>query len=385
VTATRAYAGFVLARAGRADLGELRRMHDALVWQGSGERITVASVRWSNDKRADSIADPLSLGYLAGALALMHDHARAMQSFALASANLDKDAYRDVYPHWWFDTFYSTPVRDRAALAAIAAEAGETDAAMALIQRLGTVDVSADHLNTQEKAWLLRAAAALGKNSRPASLSINGRPRDNIALPLALAPSNAEIDAGYTVANSGARDVWRTLVIRGAPLAAPSAMEAGYILSKQYFTLDGRQLDPAHLKQNDRLIISLTGRAADRDPHRSVLVDMLPAGWEIEAPITREETYSFLGPLSKASTIEARDDRFVAAFNLSDDNRRVRFIERSVDDATKALDPAAYHLAYVVRVVTPGHFVLPEAEVEDMYRPGIMARSSAGETEADAR
>jgi hypothetical protein len=373
-SATHAYAAFVLARAGRADLGELRRMHDALVWQSTGDRVTVASVHWSNAKDSDSIADPLSLGYLAGALALMHDHARAMQTFALASANLDNDAYQTIYPHWWFYIFYSTPMRDRAALAAIAAEAGETDTATVLIRQVGNVDAYADHVNTQEKAWLLRAAFALNKNSQAVSLTINGRQRDNIVVPLALAPSNAEIAAGYTVANSGARDVWRTLVIRGAPLAAPSAMEAGYTLSKQYFTLDGQPLDPAHLKQNDR------------DPHRTVLVDMLPAGWEIEAPVTRDETYSFLGPLTKASTIEARDDRFVAAFNLSDDgNRRFRYVERNADDSTKSLAPNEYHLAYVVRVVTPGHFVLPEAEVEDMYRPGVMARSDARETEADAR
>ena len=383
-SATRAYAAFVLARAGRADLGELRRMHDALVWQSTGDHITVASVHWSNGRTNDSLADPLSLGYLAGALALMHDHARAIQTFALASANLDKDAYEHIYPHWWFDIFYSTPVRDRAALAAIAAEAGETETATALIQRLRDADAYADHLNTQEKAWLLRAAFALSKDGKPVSLTINGQHRDNVTLPLALAPSNAEIAAGYAVTNSGARDVWRTLVIRGAPLTAPSAMEAGYTLGKQYLTLDGQPLDPAHLKQNDRLIVLLTGHALDKDPHRTVLVDMLPAGWEIEAPVTREETYSFLGSLTKASTIEARDDRFVAAFNLGDASR-FHIVDRNDDDKAKLLDPSEYHLAYVVRVVTPGHFVLPEAEVEDMYRPGVMARSGASETEADAR
>ncbi|HWE72795.1 MAG TPA: alpha-2-macroglobulin [Stellaceae bacterium] len=384
-SATHAYAAFVLARAGRADLGELRRMHDALVWQGTADDITAASVHWSGGRTNDTVADPMSLGYLAGALALMHDHARAMQTFALASANLDNDAYEHLYPHWWFDIFYATPIRDRAALAAIAAEAGETDTAVALIQHLRNVDASyADHLNTQEKAWLLRAAFALGKNTNAVSLTINGQRRDNITLPLALAPSNDEIAAGYTVENSGARDVWRTLVIRGAPLTAPAAMAAGYTISKHYFTLDGQPLDPAHLKQNDRLIVSLAGRAADRDPHRTALVDMLPAGWEIEALVTREETYSFLGALTKASTIEARDDRFVAAFNLNREGNG-RYVSRDVDSAQKSLDPADYHVAYVVRVVTPGHFVLPEAEIEDMYRPGVMARSDAGETTADAR
>jgi alpha-2-macroglobulin len=346
-------------------------------------------VRWTKGKDRDGYADPLSLGYLAGALALMGDHARSLQTFALASANLDADAYAKIYPAWWFGVFYSTPNRDRAALAAIAAESGETDAALRLIDRFRTIDVGADKLNTQEKAWLLRAAFALNKSGKPVSLTIDGQKRDDVALPLALAPSNAAIEAGYTVANTGDRDVWRTLVIHGSPQTAPSAMEAGYALSKKYFTLDGKPVDPSHLKQNDRLIVSLVGQSMGAEDHRTVLVDMLPAGWEIEAPITRPETYSFLGPLTKAKTVEARDDRFVAAFDLGDvgggsgdsDNDS----DQDDDAKTKPLDPHQYHLAYLVRVVTPGQFVLPEAEVEDMYRPGVMARTDAGETEDDPR
>ena len=45
----------------------------------------------------------------------------------------------------------------------------------------------------------------------------------------------------------------------------------------------------------------------------------------------------------------------------------------------------AFHLAYVVRVVTPGTFTLPEAVVEDMYRPSMMARTDSGQTIADPR
>ena len=389
--ATRAYAAYVLARAGRADLGELRRLHDALIWGTSGNQVKAATVRWTKGKDRDGYADPLSLGYLAGALALMGDHARSLQTFALASANLDVEAYKKIYPAWWFGVFYSTPPRDRAALAAIAAESGETDTAMRLIDRFRNIDVSADQLNTQEKAWLLRAVFALNKTGKPVSLTVDGQKRDNIALPLALSPSNAAIEAGYTVANTGDRDVWRTLVIRGSPQTAPAAMEAGYALAKKYFTLDGQPVDPAHLKQNDRLIVSLVGQSMGSDDHRTVLVDMLPAGWEIEAPITHAETYSFLGPLTKAKTVEARDDRFVAAFDLgtvgggSDDNDSDQDQDDDAKTKTKPLDPHQYHLAYLVRVVTPGHFVLPEAEVEDMYRPGVMARTDASETEDDPR
>jgi uncharacterized protein YfaS (alpha-2-macroglobulin family) len=33
-------------------------------------------------------------------------------------------------------------------------------------------------------------------------------------------------------------------------------------------------------------------------------------------------------------------------------------------------------VAYVVRVVSPGHYVLPQAIVEDMYRPDRFGRTA---------
>jgi alpha-2-macroglobulin len=154
----------------------------------------------------------------------MNDHARAIQTFALASANLDFASYASLYPRWWFIVFYSTPARDLAALAAIAAESGETQLAIGLIERLRGTHLNIAHLDTQEKAWLLRAAHALNKEGGPAGVTINGEDRTTLSLPLALAPSLAEIASGYEVANRGSRNLWRTLVIRGVPRLAPSAM-----------------------------------------------------------------------------------------------------------------------------------------------------------------
>ena len=60
---------------------------------------------------------------------------------------------------------------------------------------------------------------------------------------------------------------------------------------------------------------------------------------------------------------EFRDDRFSAAF-----------------DRTKS-DPAVFTVAYVVRAVSPGKYVLPQAYVEDMYRPDRFGRTSTGTVE----
>ena len=96
------------------------------------------------------------------------------------------------------------------------------------------------------------------------------------------------------------------------------------------------------------------------------------------------QTYGFLGALTNPHVAEARDDQFVAAFRLGNEVshqvNRYRYVPRNAE-----LSDDAFHLAYVVRVVTPGTFTLPEAVVEDMYRPSMMARTDSGQTIADPR
>ncbi len=41
-------------------------------------------------------------------------------------------------------------------------------------------------------------------------------------------------------------------------------------------------------------------------------------------------------------------------------------------------------VAYVVRAVSPGKYVLPQAYVEDMYRPDRFGRTGVGSVEIEA-
>ena len=160
-------------------------------------------------------------------------------------------------------------------------------------------------------------------------------------------------------------------------------MRAGYRLTRREFGLDGKPIDVAHLRQNDRFVVVLSGSSDDDNDHRTVIVDMLPAGWEIEAPVRKHDQAPFLGALSSTRVEEARDDRFVAAFDLGLTlNPGVAEID---DKAPAPLGRNEFSVAYIVRVVTPGTFTRPEAVVTDMYQPQIMARTDAGETVADPR
>ena len=57
---------------------------------------------------------------------------------------------------------------------------------------------------------------------------------------------------------------------------------------------------------------------------------------------------------------EFRDDHFAAAFDRASDS------------------PAVFTAAYIVRAVSPGTYVLPQAYVEDMYRPDRYGRTATG-------
>ena len=46
--------------------------------------------------------------------------------------------------------------------------------------------------------------------------------------------------------------------------------------------------------------------------------------------------------------------------------------------SAKATTPPIFTVAYVVRAVSPGNYVLPQAFVEDMYRPDRFGRTGVG-------
>ena len=78
---TRAYAFYVIARAGRVDPAQLRYMHDTLdaadVKEGGYVRVSVGSGQSGQPKM---LLPSISLGHLAAALTLMGDNSRSRSS-----------------------------------------------------------------------------------------------------------------------------------------------------------------------------------------------------------------------------------------------------------------------------------------------------------------
>ncbi len=330
-----AYALYVLARAGRADLSDLRYFHDALL---------------------SETASPLARAHIAAALAMMGDNARARNAFAEAREAIGFDNTGD---------YYQSPLRDAAGVLALAAEAGRASDVEALARALTGRMRAPEELNTQEKAFVLLASQALLRAAGPLAVSVDGERAEGVPAP-SFSPSLSDLDGdGVVFTNLSDGPIFRTVTVSGAPAGAPPPVAAGFSVKKRLTTREGGPVDLSAVRQNDRLVIVIAGEAQGDRLHPAIIVDLLPPGFEIETVLGPDDAgarggvdgpYRWIGEISRTKIAEARDDRFVAALDV----RR-----------------APFTLAYVVRAVTPGVFTMPGVVVEDMYRPGVVGRTGA--------
>ena len=192
---------------------------------------------------------------------------------------------------------------------------------------------------------------------------------------------------GITIINQADADTTAVVTVTGDAATPEPAAAKGFKIERSYFTLDGKPFalasasgGAADLTQNQRLIAVVKVVPDDAKEGRIIVVDRLPAGLEIENPRLIEgaslKSMPWLEGTRMPEHVEFRDDRFVAALDLS----------RKADDGgngKKAGDALTF--AYMVRAVSPGSFVHPAATVEDMYRPERFARTASGRLEVKAR
>ena len=297
-------------------------------------------------ERIDRLPTPLAKAQLAAALALAHDRPRAEAAFTAALAAPAR--------RWWH-TDYGTALRDQAAIVVLLKESGLLpDRLTRLVAALPGADLSPSVLSTQEQAWTAAAAAALGKDGRPVRIAVDGTERTGTpAISLA-------VTAPATARNLGQLPVWQSLAITGVPAQALPASRAGMRVVRKFQNIDGSNVDLAKLRQNSVFIMVIEGKSEDGQPHRAMLLQGLPAGWEIAGRFGAGKVtgLSWLGELTETEAQPAADDRYAAVLALT-------------------AEKPDFRVAVRVRAVTPGNFELPGAELSDMYRPAVYARQGA--------
>jgi uncharacterized protein YfaS (alpha-2-macroglobulin family) len=344
---TRAYAFYLLARSGQ---------------------VNVSDLRYFSDTRGPEWNTAIAAALTGSAAAEVGDRSRATYGFNRALAIAGK-AKPNTYPVG----DYGSLLRDLAGATALAAESGQAQLVPAFLSKSDALDMRLNATTTQEKAWMLRAAYELTRQRTRLNVLVDGKqaaPRDGA---IRLSPNYGQLNAGITLTNKGDALVWRTVSIQGTPAAPLPAAANGLTLTKSVWTMSGSVADLANLHQNDRVIVELSGRMANNYAHQMGVIDLLPAGLEIEQALSGDEgkPYNLVDPLTDTSMADKRDDRFVAAFTIGSSYR-------TDEDKKKAEPQPVFHIAYVARVVTAGSFVMPAGMAEDMYSPGTLARTTLG-------
>ncbi len=336
-----AYAVYVLARNGRPVMGDLRYL---------------------SDQKIDLFGTPISRAQLAAGLALLGDRNRAEPVFRAALDRLQANQSERI---WRAD--YGSPLRDGSAILALMAESGRPQAEYA--RAAVVVEKARDaraYASTQEQAWMVLAAAALSKQTAEQKLTLtSGSSIEQVSGALYRTLRADQLDGRpLTVTGAGTTDARVVITTSGHPIAQEPAASNGYAVERTFYKPDGTKADLTKIRQTDRLVVVLKVTEPKAENARIVLVDRLPAGFEIADPklVDGGSTtgFSWLQGALEPAVSEFRDDRFVAAF------------DRTPEQA------ATFDVAYAVRAVTPGRYVMPPAVVEDMYRPERYGRTAFG-------
>ena len=247
-----AYALYVLAKAGKADISRLRYLHD---------------------RELQSIESPLARAHIGAGLAMLGDRARAASAFKAAEEVLGYNNTGD---------YYQTPLRDETAILALASEADMLDVVERLAARLGEDAPDPSGLTTQEKAFALLAVDSLNKGADGFRLKVEGFGRGNNN-DRQYTVTEVQAEEGVTFTLEGQAPMFRTVMVSGSPEKAPSAATSKMGVDKAFFTLTGGRVNLSRISQGDQLVVRLTVSPHERRLNPVIVADLLPAGFEIES------------------------------------------------------------------------------------------------------
>jgi uncharacterized protein YfaS (alpha-2-macroglobulin family) len=316
----------------------------------------VGDVRYIADAKINDLKTATAKAEIGAALAMLGDGIRAEKVFDIALSALPTQPAFEIGR-----TDYGSSLRDAALVVTLAAE-GDAPKPI-LIRATARVDAARNFVtrtSTQEDAWLVLAARALGKQN--VSLDVNDGAQVG---PFYGTYDQADIEeSAVTVTNTGDVPVDTVVSVSGAPKTPEPAADHGFAIERSFHGLDGANADLAHAKQNQRFVVVLKVTEPQPQFARVALIDYVPAGFEIDNTelVSSGDTdaLSWIESGAAPAHTEFRDDRFAAAFDRHSG------------------DPSVFTVAYVVRAVSPGEYVLPQAEVEDMYRPDRFGRTATG-------
>ncbi len=250
-------------------------------------------------------------------------------------------------------SFYSD-IRDEAIALDVLADVDPGNPQVALMAKHVT-----DKLNqrswysTQELAFsflgLGKIARQQATSQATADVRVNGKTVAHFA-GKDLRLGTAELKGGLPeIVGQGKGNLFYYWEQEGIPVSAPMTESDSYLkIRKHFFDRFGRPLTGTGFKQNELIIVQLTLEKSFSGSVENIVVsDLLPAGFEIENPRTKEiPGMEWIKDAATPSALDVRDDRinlFVDAYS------------------------AKQNYYYAVRAVSPGTYKMGPVSADAMY------------------
>ncbi len=222
--------------------------------------------------------------------------------------------------------------------------------------------------NTQERTFSL---LALGKLARQAALSnvtadirVNGKNIASVngnwkANSSTLKSNNFEIQA------KGSGRLYYTWIAEGISANGNYTEEDNYLkVRRRFYSRTGTPLSANNFKQNDLIIVEITLEKTFANPVQNIVVtDLLPAGFEIENPRTKEiPGMDWIKNASEPIALDVRDDRIHFFVDATTAKQKYYYAVRAVSMGTFKQGPVSadamyngemhsYHGAQIITVI----------------------------------
>lgn len=219
-------------------------------------------------------------------------------------------------------------------------------------------------LSTQERAF---SFLALGKMARTANKSdvtaivkVNGKEiKETKGSDLAI--SSKELGGtNVEISTKGSGTIYYFWQAEGISASGNYKQEDNFIkVRKEFFDRYGRQITNHTFKQNDLVIVGISLEGAyNTSVDNIVITDLLPAGFEIENPRTKDlPGMEWIKEQSTPTALDVRDDRINLFVNLN-------------------YKKQMYY--YAVRAVSPGIFKMGPVSADAMYNGEYHSYNGAG-------
>ena len=220
------------------------------------------------------------------------------------------------------------------------------------------------YLSTQERSF---AFLALGKHAKAANAStataeikINGKVIAKVDGGQWTGDMKALGNNNIEVATKGNGRLYYFWQAEGISASGAYKEEDSYLkVRKRFYDRNGKSITSNTFKQNDLIIIGVTLERSFNTPIENVVItDLLPAGFEIENPRTKEiPGMDWIKDAMTPTALDVRDDR-IHFFVDANSNKQTYY--------------------YAVRAVSPGNYKMGPVSADAMYNGEYHSYNGAG-------